>query len=175
MYVFRRPVWREELTQLTGYALPDVVECGEELWNFYEKMFPLHKVCQPTKLVHSRHTTCTFNSIPVSFSSTLSSFSCSPSVVLSTYFGHVSIDFVLLLLLELNKQPLRADPNATAAVVARKKAEQQQQQLAEAAALAATAMAAGAAPASGSDSRVGSTSADKRQPQQQPVAQPVMP
>lgn len=46
--VLSRPVWRDELTQLTGYALPDVVECGEELWNFYEKMFPLHKVGHST-------------------------------------------------------------------------------------------------------------------------------
>lgn len=39
-----RPVWRDELTELTGYKLEEVVECGEELWNFYEKMFPAHKV-----------------------------------------------------------------------------------------------------------------------------------
>lgn len=39
-----RPVWRDELTELTGYKLEEVVECGEELWNFYEKMFPSHRV-----------------------------------------------------------------------------------------------------------------------------------
>lgn len=39
-----RPVWRDELTELTGYTLEDIVDCGEELWNFYEKMFPSHRV-----------------------------------------------------------------------------------------------------------------------------------
>eukprot|EP00903_Cladosiphon_okamuranus_P006376 g6241.t1 len=38
-----KPVWRDELTELTGYKLEEVVECGEELWNFYEKMFPHHR------------------------------------------------------------------------------------------------------------------------------------
>lgn len=41
-----RPVWRDELTELTGYKLEEVVECGEELWNFYEKMFPSHRVSE---------------------------------------------------------------------------------------------------------------------------------
>lgn len=39
-------MWRDELTELTGYKLEEVVDCGEELWNFYEKMFPSHRVRQ---------------------------------------------------------------------------------------------------------------------------------
>lgn len=39
-----RPLWRDELSELTGYTVEDIVECGEELWNLYEEMFPSHRV-----------------------------------------------------------------------------------------------------------------------------------
>ncbi|CAM9968359.1 unnamed protein product, partial [Ectocarpus fasciculatus] len=38
-----KPMWRDELTELTGYKLEDISDCGEDLWSFYEKMFPLHR------------------------------------------------------------------------------------------------------------------------------------
>lgn len=37
-------MWRDELTDLTGYKLEEISDCGEDLWSFYEKMFPLHRV-----------------------------------------------------------------------------------------------------------------------------------
>ncbi|CBN75925.1 cyclin D1 [Ectocarpus siliculosus] len=38
-----KPMWRDELTDLTGYKLEEISDCGEDLWHFYEKMFPLHR------------------------------------------------------------------------------------------------------------------------------------
>lgn len=38
-----KPLWRDELSELTGYTVEDIVECGEELWNLYEEMFPSHR------------------------------------------------------------------------------------------------------------------------------------
>eukprot|EP00904_Undaria_pinnatifida_P007619 jgi/Undpi1/3988/HiC_scaffold_16.g07356.m1 len=38
-----KPLWRNELTELTGYTVEDIVECGDELWNLYEEMFPSHR------------------------------------------------------------------------------------------------------------------------------------
>lgn len=35
-----RPVWREELTGVTGYALDNFKQCFEELWEYFAASFP---------------------------------------------------------------------------------------------------------------------------------------
>lgn len=42
--MFCRPLWCTELIVLTGYNTEEIVECAEELWKFYENMFPTHRV-----------------------------------------------------------------------------------------------------------------------------------
>ncbi|KAG5190821.1 cyclin-like protein [Tribonema minus] len=37
------PLWRPELERLTGCAPRDIQACAEEVWAFYEAMFPTHQ------------------------------------------------------------------------------------------------------------------------------------
>ncbi|CAM9397541.1 unnamed protein product, partial [Phaeothamnion confervicola] len=37
------PLWRPELVKLTRMDEIDMKACAEQLWEFYEKMFPAHK------------------------------------------------------------------------------------------------------------------------------------